>query len=412
MPKDAAAWRHIVESARTVFEHAGAGEIHTPIFEQSGVFAKAVGESSDIVRKEMFSFTDRGGRDLTLRPEATAAIVRAYIEHGMGSLVTPVRLWTFEPMFRGERPQRGRERQFHQLGYEMLGLSEALADAECIEVGFQLLKNLNIQNFQIHIGSVGDPEDREKYNQYLRAQLSPHHTRLSNDSQERLVLNPMRIIDSKDKADQALLQELNLKPMLDFLGEAALAHFQLLQKYLTDWAVPFVVDASIVRGLDYYRRTAFEFIHLHEKLAACATILAGGRYDGLAEILGGQPTPGVGWGCGVERVLLAFEAESIVVQDASAPIAYVVPLDELSLSPAYKLASDLRQNFKVICASKVKPVGKALQDAEKRGAAFAIILGENERENNTVTIKNLNTREQIMIKKTQLAAWLKEKGKA
>ncbi len=406
LPEDAAKWRFITEAARTVLERFGAGEIHTPVFEEASVFQKAVGDSSDIVRKEMYAFTDRGGRNLCLRPEATAGIIRAYLEHGMGSRPTPVKLWTFEPMFRGEKPQRGRERQFHQVGLEIIGLSDAIADAECIDAGVQLLAALGIKDYVVHLGSVGDLEDRAAYNAYLRATLEPVVARLSNDSVERLELNPMRILDSKDRGDQDLLRELAVKPMLEFLGADAAAHFEQVQQILTAWDVPFTVDVNIVRGLDYYRRTAFEFIHSDPSMSGCSTILAGGRYDGLVEMMGGQSTPGVGWGCGIERVILAMEAEGIAPPLLEQPLVYVVPLDADSLIYAQNVARAVRGVGIALAAYKVKGMGKALADAEKAGSRYAVIVGSNERETGVLSVRTLETRVSESVRLEDLPAWL------
>jgi histidyl-tRNA synthetase len=406
LPADASKWRLIQETARRVLERYGAEEIHTPVFEEVGVFQKAVGDSSDIVRKEMYTFSDRGGRNLCLRPEATAAIVRAYLEHGFGSKPTPVKLWTFEPMFRGEKPQRGRERQFHQVGLEILGLVDPITDAEIIDAGVQMLSELGIRDYTVRLGSVGDPEDRQAYNLYLRQTLEPVKARLSQDSLERLELNPMRILDSKDKNDQDLLQELNIKPMLEFLGAEANEHFLAVQNTLTAWGVPFVVDPSIVRGLDYYRRTAFEFVHNAKNMAGCSTILAGGRYDGLAELLGGQPTPGVGWGCGAERLILAMEAEKIAAPDLEKPLVYVVPLDQDGIVYAHAVARQVRAVGQALAAYKVKGMGKALSDAEKFGARFAVVIGSSERETGVLSVREIATREQHSVQLDNLNKWL------
>jgi histidyl-tRNA synthetase len=406
LPDDAAKWRFIQSTAQRVLERFGAGEIHTPVFEDVGVFSKAVGDSSDIVRKEMYTFTDRGGRNLCLRPEATAGMVRAYLEHGFGSKPTPVKFWTFEPMFRGEKPQRGRERQFHQVGYEIIGLADPITDAEIIDAGVQMLSELGIKNYQVHLGSVGDPQDRLEYNAYLRSTLSPVLERLSHDSKERLELNPMRILDSKDKNDQALLRELEVKPMLEFLGAEARAHFEGVQDCLKAWGIPFVIDPSIVRGLDYYRRTAFEFIHQDPSMAGCSTILAGGRYDGLAEILGGPHTPGVGWGSGAERLILAMEAEGVTVPNLEQPLVYVIPLDDESLLYSHNVARAVRSVGAALAAYKVKGMGKALSDAEKFGARFAVVIGSNERETGLLNVRELATRAQESVRLEDLAAWL------
>jgi histidyl-tRNA synthetase len=409
LPSDAPAWRFITETARVVLERFGAGEIHTPIFEDTGVFHKAVGESSDIVRKEMYSFTDKGDRNLTLRPEATAPMVRAFLEHGFSSKPSPTKFWTFEPMFRAEKPQRGRERQFHQLGLEIIGLSDAFADAECIDAGWSLFNALGIENYQIHLGSVGDPEDRLEFNAYLRAQLSPVLDKLSEDSKERLELNPMRILDSKSAGDQALLKELKIKPMLEFLGIAAKEHFEGVQHYLREWEIPFVVDSSIVRGLDYYRRTAFEFIHKDETMRGCDTILAGGRYDGLAEMLGGQHTPGIGWGSGVERIILALEAEGIPIPTAMKPLAYIIPLEEAFMGASGNVARVVRNVGQVLTAYKIKGLGKSLADAEKFGSRYAILIGQEESVQKFVSVRDLSTREQVQVPLHDLEAWFLER---
>ena len=405
LPEDAAGWSYVLERAKLVLERSGAGEIHTPVFEDVGVFSKAVGESSDIVRKEMYTFTDKGERSLCLRPEATAPLIRAYLEHGMASKPTPVKLWTFEPMFRAEKPQRGRQRQFHQLGLEIIGLADALADAESIQIGWSIMNALGIHDYEIRLGSVGDPQDRLEYNTYLKDLLSPVVSRLSSDSQERLALNPMRILDSKDKNDQVILKELSVKPMLEFLGDEARAHFELVQTYLQDWGIPFVVDASIVRGLDYYRRTAYEFIHRDPLLGAQSTILAGGRYDGLAEILGGPHTPGVGWGSGVERLLLALEAEKVAILAHPEILAYVIPLEENLISFAHSIAQIVRAVGKAQAAYKVKGMGKALADAEKLRARYAIVVGSNERDTQVINVRHLQSRTQEPVAIAELSNW-------
>ncbi len=405
LPEDAAGWNYVLERAKLVLERSGAGEIHTPVFEDVGVFSKAVGESSDIVRKEMYTFTDKGERSLCLRPEATAPIIRAYLEHGMASKPTPVKLWTFEPMFRGEKPAKGRFRQFHQLGLEIIGLADALADAESIQIGWSIMNALGIHDYEIRLGSVGDPQDRLEYNTYLKDLLSPVVSRLSSDSQERLALNPMRILDSKDKNDQVILKELSVKPMLEFLGDEARAHFELVQTYLQDWGIPFVLDASIVRGLDYYRRTAYEFIHRDPLLGAQSTILAGGRYDGLAEILGGPHTPGVGWGSGVERLLLALEAEKVAILARPEILAYVIPLEENLISFAHSIAQIVRAVGKAQAAYKVKGMGKALADAEKLRARYAIVVGSNERDTQVINVRHLQSRTQEPVAIAELSIW-------
>ncbi|MCD0175406.1 histidine--tRNA ligase, partial [Deinococcus sp. 14RED07] len=272
----------VVETARRVLERAGAQRIDTPLFEEADLVKRGVGGSTDIVRKEMFTvyyFGDHGG--YILRPEGTASIVRAFLQNGLKQLPSPLKLWTHGPMFRAERQQRGRLRQFHQVDYEVLGGSDALVDAEAIALMVGVVRELGLTGVRVKLGSIGDPEDREAYNAYLRDLFTPHLERLSDDSRDRLTRNPMRILDSKSEDDQTLIAQLNVKPMLDFLGEDARANFDAVQGYLRDWGVEFDVDPSIVRGLDYYRRTAWE-LH-HEGVGAKSALGGGGRYDGLAE---------------------------------------------------------------------------------------------------------------------------------
>ena len=277
LPEDQPRYRTLYRAAERVLSSAGVREISTPIFETTDVFTKSVGESSDlVVQKEMYTF-EKGERSLTLRPEFTAGVLRAYTQHGLSSRRSPVKLWSKGPVFRAERPQRGRFHQFHQVNCEFLGLDTPLIDAEAIALLYATLRECGLQELRVKLGSVGDPEDRERYNDYLRDELNAAD--LSETSRERLRLNPMRILDSKDENDQTIIQD--LKRPLDFLNEDAKAHFGAVKRYLGAWDIPFDVDDSIVRGLDYYRRTAFE-VH-HGRIGAQSALCGGGRYDGLVE---------------------------------------------------------------------------------------------------------------------------------
>jgi histidyl-tRNA synthetase len=402
-------WQQILATASRVLEACGAGEIHTPIFEDTGVFTKAVGESSDIVQKEMFKVLDRGNRDLTLRPEATAPIMRAFLQHGYSSKPLPAKFWTFEPMFRGENVAKGRERQFHQIGLEIIGSEATLADAEVIERGYSLLTTLGIKDITVYLGSVGTPSDRAEYNVYLRGLLAPVHERLSPDSQGRLLQNPMRILDSKDAGDQALLAELAVKPILELMSAPSQAYFAEIQGYLSAWEIPFVIDQRLVRGLDYYWHTVFEI--KHNNIGANSTIVAGGRYDGLSEMLGGPAMPGVGFGAGIERIELALEAEKITLPARPQPLAHLLPLDQAALMLVAKLSRQLRQqlwpqNAVVLANLKVKAAGKALQDANKSGAKFAVLIGSGELASGLATVKNLASGEQSAVAFAALAEFL------
>ncbi|WP_337845607.1 histidine--tRNA ligase [Thermus sp.] len=396
--------QRIVAQARAVLESAGAVELITPIFEETHVFEKGVGASTDIVRKEMFTFQDRGGRFLTLRPEGTAAMVRAYLEHGMKVWPQPVRLWMAGPMFRAERPQKGRYRQFHQVDYEALGSEDPLLDAEAIALLWTILRELGLRGLLVKLSSVGDPEDRARYNAYLREVLGPYREELSEDSKERLLLNPMRILDSKSEKDQALLKELGVKPMLDFLGEAARAHLLAVETHLRALGIPYELDPALVRGLDYYVRTAFE-VH-HQEIGAQSALGGGGRYDGLSELLGGPRVPGVGFAFGVERVGLALEAEGVAPPPGKGPDLYLIPLTGEGVGAAFQLAQRLRPRVRVEFSLSPKKPAKGLEEALKRRAAFAGFLGEEELRLREVTLKHLATGEQVRLREEEVLGHL------
>ncbi|XOB97431.1 histidine--tRNA ligase [Deinococcota bacterium DY0809b] len=397
--------RTVVEATRRWAEAAGAEEIATPIFEHTEVFERGVGQTTDIVQKEMFSFTDRGGRSLTLRPEGTAGVVRAYLEHGMKVWPQPVRLWYAGPMFRAERPQKGRQRQFHQTGYEVIGAAEPEVDAEAVALSWRILESLGLRGLTLKLGSVGDPADRERYNAYLRERLEPHAERLSEDSRRRLQTNPMRILDSKAPPDRELLTELRVRPMLDFLGDAARQHFEAVQARLRALGIPFEVDPAIVRGLDYYVRSSWE-IH-HDRLGAQSALGGGGRYDGLSELLGGPPAPGVGWALGVERVALAMQAEGLSPTPAPGLDLYVVPLEPELVPRALEAAAAFWPELRAQYALKARKPGKGLQEAEKKGARYAALLGPDEAAAGKLTVKDLKTGEQRTLSPDEVKEWIR-----
>ncbi|WP_457636522.1 histidine--tRNA ligase [Oceanithermus sp.] len=400
----------IIGRARDWLEAAGGREIATPIFELTEVFERGVGTTTDIVQKEMFTFTDRGGRSLTLRPEGTAGVVRAYLEHGMKVWPQPVKLWYAGPMFRAERPQKGRQRQFHQVGYEVLGSDSPLADAEAVALSYLILRDLGLRKITLRLGSVGDLEDRRRYNAYLREVLKPRAQELSADSQRRLEANPLRILDSKSETDQRILRELAVRPMLDFLGPEAAAHLEQVKSLLSEMNIPYTIDPSIVRGLDYYVRTSWE-IH-HKLLGAQSALGGGGRYDGLSELLGGPPTPGVGWALGIERVALAMEAEGLSPAPARPLDIYVAALDPdllpLALQAAIRLWPELRVEYSL---SSKRPA-KAIREAEKRGARYVAFIGENEARSNTLTLKDISSGEQVTLPIEEVKSWFESGGRA
>ncbi len=398
-------WHRTIEATtRDVLEAAGAIEIQTPIFEDAAVFEKGVGATTDIVQHEMYTFTDRGGRRLVLRPEGTAGVMRAFLEHGMQVWPLPVKLYYLGPMFRAERPQKGRQRQFHQAGFESIGLEAPLADAEAIALLVDILKALGLSRFELKLSSLGDPEDRIRYNDYLRQALAPYANELSDDSRNRLQRNPMRILDSKAEADQAVLQKAGIRPILEFLGPEARAHFEAVQAHLNQLGIDYVVAPHLVRGLDYYRRTAFE-VH-HEGLGAQSALGGGGRYDGLTELLGGPSVPGIGWAIGIERLVLALKAEGRRPRTRERRAIYFVPLDEAAVGEALVLAQSLRPRIRAEFAYVPRRPAKGIKEAEKRGARWACFLGEAERARGTVTVKDLVTGEQHELARDALGQWV------
>lgn len=394
LPDDQSRWRQLLASVERELERAGAREITTPIFEYSEVFDKSVGESADlVVQKEMYTFEDRGGRQLTLRPEFTAGVLRAFIDHGMHTWPSPVKLWSAGPLFRAENVQRGRYRQFHQVNLEIVGLAQALADAEAVQLLYRSLAGCGLHGHHMRLGSVGDPADRAAYNAYLREKLEPRREALSETSRERLRLNPMRVLDSKAEQDQELLAD--LKRPLDFLGEDARQHLAEVRRYLDAWGVPYEVDPAIVRGLDYYRRTAFE-AH-YQGIGAQSALGGGGRYDGLIENLGGPALPGVGWAFGIERVLDALAQESTGSEDRERPALFLVPLDAEAVVEVTGLAIALRGRFRVEHAYQPRNPGKGLREADRSGAVFAALCGASEREAGVVQLKHLQSGDQSTV---------------
>jgi len=403
LPDQQAAWARLERAVASVLGRGGARRLSTPVFEYSEVFAKSVGESADlVVQKEMYTFEDRGGRSLTLRPEFTAGVLRAFIEHGMYTLPSPVKLWSSGPLFRAENVQRGRFRQFHQVNLEIIGLPQALADAESIALLYGVLEACGLTSHHVRLGSVGDPEDRAAYNAYLREALAPRSAELTPTSQERLRLNPMRVLDSKDAGDQALLD--GLKRPLDMVGAAARAHFEQVQAYLGDWDIPFEIDPAIVRGLDYYRRTAFE--SHYSGIGAQSALGGGGRYDGLIESLGGPALPGVGWALGIERVLDAMAEEGVRADEAPRPALFLVPMDDAAVSEVAALAARLRRRWHVEYAYVRRNPGKGLRDADRSGARFAGLRGERERAHGTIQLKQLDSGDQREVAEDDLVSTL------
>jgi histidyl-tRNA synthetase len=400
LPEMAKSFRAIDHLAFETAERFGYEEISTPIFEFSDVFHRTLGESSDAVTKETYTFTDRGGEEITLRPEGTAGIARAFISNGLQQHL-PLKLYYSGPMFRYERPQKGRYRQFHQLGVECLGLESPLADVECLALASQIFKNLGLQDkVMLEINSLGDHESRTKHKELLVEYLRDFTTQLSPDSQTRLTKNPLRILDSKDPGDQKIL--IGAPSLKNCLNEASQKFFAEVLEGLKTLDIPYVVNDKLVRGLDYYTHTVFEFTT--SLLGAQSAVLAGGRYDGLIELMGGPKTPGVGWASGIERLSLLVDAARF-----SAPKNIIAALaaDEKAETFCLKLTHSLRdQNFHCELISGGN-MGKKMKRANKIGASYALIIGESELAGGMITVKDLKNGEQKSVTASEIMTTLR-----
>jgi len=380
LPDSMAKHRLVIEAARAASARYGFQEMATPIFEFSEVFLRPLGESSDIVTKENYSFADRGGEMLTLRPENTAGVVRAMISGGLTQSL-PLKYFYAGPMFRYERPQKGRMRQFHQVGIEYLGPDDALADAEIIACGARFLAALGVlDDCELHLNSLGDTHSRSVYRAALIAYLETFADQLSDDSKTRLAVNPLRILDSKDAGDRQILQ--NAPQLQDYLSDVSKTHFADLTAALDAAGVKWVFDPLLVRGLDYYCHTAFEFVTT--SLGAQGTVLGGGRYDGLAEMLGGPQVAGVGWAAGVERLAMLVETATV-----NSPKVAIITADDGARLAAFRLAEQLRDAGIDIDLPTSGAMGKKLKKADKAGICMAVIMGSDELANNIVQLRNL-----------------------
>ncbi|WP_417783261.1 histidine--tRNA ligase [Terasakiella pusilla] len=389
LPKDKAVHRHVSETARSVAERFGFNEAVTPIFELSEVFSRTLGETSDVVTKEMFSFETKGGDKITLRPEGTAGICRSFISNGLQQEV-PVKHFYYGPMFRYERPQKGRQRQFHQVGIELIGVETPQADVEVIAAGYQFLKELGFaDDVTLELNSLGDRESRAAYREKLVAYFSQFEDQLSEDSKNRLKTNPLRILDSKDEGDKVLVKD---APVLgECLNEASQAFYTAVKEGLDLLGVPYVENPRLVRGLDYYCHTAFEFTTT--TLGAQGTVLAGGRYDDLIKMMGGPQMPGVGWASGVERLALMMGEGSV---DLPRPIV-VIPVSGDQQVEAMKLAHQLRCEGYIIDQGYSGNMKKRLNRANKANACAAILMGEDELARGCVTVRDLESGEQSEV---------------
>ena len=382
LPDASALWEKLEDACRDVFRQYGYRNIRTPIVEPLALFVRGLGEVTDIVEKEMYVLQDRNGEDLALRPEATAGIVRAAIEHNF-LYNGPMRVWTAGPMFRYEKPQKGRQRQFHQFDVEALGFEGPDVDAEQILMLSRLWKELGLRNVELHLNSIADAADRKAHRDRLVAYFENHAGDLDEDARRRLHTNPLRILDSKNPAMQAMIE--GAPRLVDHLGAPARAHFEAMQGLIRDAGLAFVVNPRLVRGLDYYNRTVFEWIS--PEIGAQSTIAGGGRYDGLFEQLGGKATPACGFAAGVERVLLAMQAAQVAA--ASAPMAYVLFMGDKGARRSWSDVEALREAGIPAVRSSVEGFKGPMKQADRSGAPYALLFGESEVDANRVTMKPL-----------------------
>ena len=391
-------WLDAEEIIRNLCDDFGFNQIRTPMFEFTDLFARGVGETTDIVNKEMYSFVDKGENRITLKPESTAAVVRAFLEHSMFADTQPTKLYYISPTFRYERPQAGRQRQFHQFGVEMFGTDSPTADAEVIAIGHTLLKRLGIKKVELHINSLGGPECRKKYNETLKAFLNTKKEHLCPLCQERMDKNPLRVLDCKNPDCQKHLGD--APTVLDTLGEECRAHFETLQTLLTAMEIPFVVDPGIVRGLDYYTKTVFEFIS--NDIGAQGTVCGGGRYYRLVDEIGGKHVPAVGFGAGMERLIIVRDAENNAPLAPATRDLFIGYRGDAAMMEAFKLVNALRQQGISAESDHLQRSIKAqMKYANKINARYSAIIGESELENGEIQLKEMESGDTVTVPMAQ-----------
>lgn len=388
LPSDVYKWVYVEKMFSEICEKFGYQAIRTPVFEHTELFKRGVGETTDIVQKEMYTFTDNGGRDITLKPEGTAPVVRAFVENKLYAGTQPTKLFYITPCFRYERPQAGRLRAFHQFGIEAFGSKNPSVDAEVIGVAMTFFEKLGLKNLQLRINSIGCPECRKKYNEVLRTFLKDKMGKLCKTCAGRYDRNPMRIIDCKKEECQKELKGVPL--ILDYICDECKEHFEKLQKYLSIMGLEFKIDPKIVRGLDYYNRTAFEIIS--NEIGSQSTVCGGGRYDGLVEEIGGPSTPGVGFGLGIERLILTLENNNIDIPRPKGLDVFIVTMGERAYEAAVEISHKLRNNMVSVDIDHLgRSIKAQFKYSNKVNSKYTIVIGDNELDNNSVSLKNMET---------------------
>ena len=396
-------WQYVEKVIRKTCAEYGYGEIRTPSFESTDLFIRSVGDSSDIVSKEMYTFEDKGGRSMSLRPEGTAPVIRAFVENHLAQLGAEHKFFYIGPYFRYDRPQAGRFRQFHQFGVEAIGRSDPMQDVEIIDLLLEVYRRLGLKNLHLLVNSVGDATTRANYQAALLDFLKPHFSSLSKESQERFHKNPLRILDTKDLKEIQLLQ--SAPSILDFLTDHAKDHFEKVKNTLKILNIDFTIEPRLVRGLDYYNHTVFEVTS--NVLGAQNTIGAGGRYDGLMKALDGPDLPSIGFGTGIERILCTMEGQNAPFPEEVKPFVYLIPLGDSATELLFPLLCQLRhEGIYALMYTKNPKMQKALQEAANSGAQYCLIVGEEELKNNQIQLKNMTTRQSETISKDHLFATL------
>ena len=389
---------HYIEAVcRGAAERFGYKEIRTPVFEHTELFQRGVGDTTDVVQKEMYTFDDKGGRSITRRPEGTAGAARSFLENGLSNEALPQKVYYFTSCYRYEKPQAGRLREFHQFGIECFGASSPLADAEMISLAKQVFDELGVKDLHLELNSIGCPTCRAKYQEALKEYFGAHRDELCNTCKERLERNPMRLLDCKSPEDKALAEKAPV--VLDYLCEECSEHFESVKKYLDSMGIAYRINPQIVRGLDYYTKTVFEFVA--DSIGAQGTVCGGGRYDGLIEELGGAKTPSLGFGMGLERLQLVMEAQGCEFPAPEKPDLFIVALGEKAKLKAVEIAKDMRdEGFSVLYDLNERSLRAQMKYADKMNASFNVVIGDNEVENKAATLKNMQNGESCDISLT------------
>lgn len=392
LPNESYKWQYIEEQIKNIFQNYGYNETRIPVFEHTELFERGVGDTTDVVQKEMYTFEDKGKRSITLRPEGTAGVVRSYIENGMSSMTSPIKMWYNMAMYRYENVQKGRLREFHQIGAELFNSGSYLADAEIITMAHEIFNRLNIKNIELTINSIGCPVCRKKYQEALKEFIGPKLDSYCSTCKTRFEKNPMRILDCKEKRCKEL--NIGLPVILDYLCDECKEHFEGVKNELRNLNINYKIDPNIVRGLDYYTKTVFEFISKEEEF----TVLAGGRYDGLVEILGGIKTPAIGFALGVERFVEIFEKANPNKINPKQMDLYVATLGENANKYVSKLVKELRENNIYVEKDILEKSLKAqLKYADKKNAKYLLVIGDEEISKNIAMLKNMSTGEEVEI---------------